>query len=235
MCVQEQHELSISMYHAGVQLGAFPAVAKLSSLPRLSEAKKSASTGAEAEAGDEVKLVKADAAVFSTQTVVVAPALSKKVALKILNGEYVDFAELPPAKGRAKPTSLDWEGQVLLVQSTGLYAAKKLIPDLATRVQCFSIYTTVLCSQSPERLPDLLGYAAFLAKCSQKFKWPSWVVYDQNFCQLAAEVHYGMGKVRPRRVHSKHHQLCPERGRVVQALPLSGSHLHAARTKTAKS
>ena len=178
------------MYHAGVQLGAFPAAAKLSSLAKLSEADKNTSTGTEAEAGDGDKLAKAGTAVSSTPTIVVAPgipALPKKLAQKILNGEYVDFAELPPAKGRAKPSSLDWEGQVLLVQPTDLYATKKLIPDLATWVQCFSIYAAVLCSQSPERLPDLLGYAAFIAKCSQKFKWPSWVVYDQNFRQLAAE------------------------------------------------
>ena len=180
----------LCMYHAGVQLGAFPAAAKLAALAKLSEADKNASMGTEAEAGDGAKLAKANTAVSSTPTIVVAlgiPALSKKLAQKILNGEYVDFAELPPAKGRAKPSSLDWEGQVLPVQSTDLYATKKLIPDLATWVQCFSIYAVVLWSQSPERLPDPLGYAAFIAKCSQKFKWPSWVVYDQNFRQLAAE------------------------------------------------
>ena len=160
----------------------------LKSLAKISEADKTAGTVSEAAEGD--KLIKAEVASSSAPTVVVAPgipALPKKVAQKILSGEYVDFTELPPAKGRAKPTSLDWEGQVLLVQSMDLYAAKKLIPDLATWVQCFSIYTAVLCSQTPERLADLLGYAAFIAKCSQKFKWPSWVVYDQNFRQLAAE------------------------------------------------
>ena len=43
----------------------------------------------EAEAGDGAKLVKADTAVSSTPTIVVAPgipALPKKLALKILNG-----------------------------------------------------------------------------------------------------------------------------------------------------
>ena len=179
------------MYRTGVQLGAFPAAAKLSSLAKLREANKNTSTGTEVEAGDGDKLVKAGKAVSSTPTIIVVapgiPALPKKLAQKILNGEFVDFAELPPAKGRAKPSSLDWEGQVLLVQPTDLYATKKLIPDLATWVQCFSIYAAVLCSQSPERLPDLLRYAAFIAKCSQKFKWPMWVVYDQNFRQLAAE------------------------------------------------
>ena len=155
-------------------------------MPTITEADKNES----AECETEDRLPKANIPSASTPTVVVAPgipALPKKLAQKILNGEYVDFTELPPAKGRAKPTALDWEGQVLLVQSMDLYAAKKLIPDLATWVQCFSIYAAVVCSSAAERLPDLLGYAAFIAKCSQKFKWPSWVVYDQNFRQLAAE------------------------------------------------
>ena len=137
---------------------------KLAALAKLSEADKNASMGTEAEAGDGAKLAKTDTAVSSSPTIVVAPgipALPKKLAQKILNGEYVDFAELPPAKGRAKPSSLDWEGQVLLVQSTDLYATKKLIPDLATWVQCFSIYATVIWSQSPERLPDPAGIRGF--------------------------------------------------------------------------
>lgn len=83
--------------------------------------------------------------------------------------------------------SLDWEGQVLLVQSTDLYATKKLIPDMATWLQCFTIYAAVLGSQYPDRMLDLLGYAVFIAKCSQKLKWPSWVVYDKNFRQQAAD------------------------------------------------
>ncbi len=31
-----------------------------------------------------------------------------------------------------------------------------------------------------------MGYQALIAKASKKFKWPSWVVYDQNFRQDAA-------------------------------------------------
>ena len=97
----------------------------LKSLAKISEADKTAGTVNEAAEGD--KLIKAEVASSSAPIVVVAPgipALPKKVAQKILSGEYVDFTELPPAKGRAKPTSLDWEGQVLLVQSMDLYAAK---------------------------------------------------------------------------------------------------------------
>ena len=110
-----------------------------------------------------------------------------KLVQKVLNGQYVDFTELSPMKGRTNPVSLDWEGQVLLIQPADLYSTKKLIPDLATWVQCFAIYAAVLGMQYPQRISDLLGYAAFIAKCSQKFKWPSWVVYDQNFRQWAVE------------------------------------------------
>ena len=53
-----------------------------------------------------------------------------------------------------------------------IYATKKLIPGQVTWVQCFSIYAAVLLSQHPEGILDLLGYAAFTAKWSQKFKWP---------------------------------------------------------------
>ena len=137
----------LCMYHAGVQLGAFQAAAKLAALAKLSEADKNASMGTEAEAGDGAKLAKADTAVSSTPTIVVAPgipALPKKLAQKILNGEYVDFVELPPAKGSAKPSSLDWEGQ-------DLYATKKVIPDLATWVQCFSLYMPLCYGPNPPK------------------------------------------------------------------------------------
>ena len=80
---------------------------------------KNTSTEIEAEAGDGDKLVKGGTAGSSAPTILVAPgipALPKKLAQKILNGEHVNFAELPPAKGRAKPSSLDWEERVLLVQ-----------------------------------------------------------------------------------------------------------------------
>ena len=64
---------------------------------------------------------------------------------------------------------------------------KRLIPDLATWVQCFSLYTAIICSQSPGRITDLLGYMCQIVRASHRFKWPSWVIYDQNFRQEAAE------------------------------------------------
>ncbi len=47
----------------------------------------------------------------------------------------------------------------------------------------------------PERVVDLMAYMASIAKASQKYRWPSWVIYDQNFRQEA--VGGGWAKVDP--------------------------------------
>ena len=114
------------------------------------------------------------------------PPVSKKLADQICAGEFIDVAELPPAKGKVRPIQSP-EGGVLLVNAHDLLQQKRLIPDLATWVQCFSLYTVIICSQSPECITDLLGYMCQIVRASHRFKWPSWVIYDQNFRQEAAE------------------------------------------------
>ena len=59
-------------------------------------------------------------------------ALPKKLVTKILANEYIDFAELPPARGKSKlmPQSLD--GQIIVVQAVDLVQVRKIILDLAT-------------------------------------------------------------------------------------------------------
>ena len=62
------------------------------------------------------------------------PSLPKKYVEKILAGEYIDFAELPPAKGKVKSIPNTVEGQIVVVQVADLLETRKLIPDLATWV-----------------------------------------------------------------------------------------------------
>ncbi len=114
------------------------------------------------------------------------PALPKKLVAKILAGEYIDFAELPPAKGKTRPVSQALEGQIVVVQAAELLQARKIIPDLATWVQCFSLYASVVALSSPARISELMAYLTVIAKASQRYRWPSWIVYDQNFRQEAA-------------------------------------------------
>ena len=126
----------------------------------------------------------------ATGTVVVAPgipAIKKWLAESILAGECIDLAELPPAKGRGKNLSGTLEGQVVLLHAVDYFQAKRLIPDLATWLQCFALYVAIIVTKHPERTTSLLMYMASIAKLSQKFKWPSWVIYDHSYRQDAAE------------------------------------------------
>ena len=113
-------------------------------------------------------------------------AVSKKLVNKIIANEYIDFNELPPAKGKGRSISQAFEGQLVVVQAADLMQARKTIPDLATWVQCFGLVTAVVARQTPERVPELMAYLAIITKASQKYKWPSWVIYDQNFRMDAA-------------------------------------------------
>ena len=123
----------------------------------------------------------------STLMIAGVPAMKKTLVDSMLAGEYIDLAELPPARGRGKSLAGSLEGKVVLLHAAEYFQAKRLIPDLATWVQCFSIYMAVLISQHNERTPSLLMYMASIAKLSQKFKWPSWIVYDHSYRQEAAD------------------------------------------------
>ena len=113
-------------------------------------------------------------------------ALPRKLVEKIQANEYIDFNDLPPAKGRSRVLSQMLEGQVILVQSADLVQSRKMIPDLATWLQCYSLYVVVVAGKQPERIPELMAYQSLIARASTRYKWPAWLVYDQNFRQEAA-------------------------------------------------
>ena len=77
------------------------------------------------------------------------PPLPKKLVDKILAGEYVDFAELPPARGKARAVPQALEGQIVVVQAADLLQSRRVIPDLATWMQCYAIFTAVIASKNP--------------------------------------------------------------------------------------
>lgn len=114
------------------------------------------------------------------------PPIPKKLVDHIFAGEFMDLADLPPVKGKVGPLSLP-DASVLLVHAHNFMQQKHLIPDLVTCIQCFSLYTAIVQSRAPECLTDLLGYMCQITKASQRFTWPSWKIYDQNFCQEAVE------------------------------------------------
>ena len=97
------------------------------------------------------------------------PSVSKKVAARILAGEYIDFAELLPARGKVKSLPAP-DGSVIIVQAQDLLQQKRLIPDTAMWIQCFAIYVSVVCSQSPEHLNNMLGYMCHIVRASHRFR-----------------------------------------------------------------
>ena len=47
-------------------------------------------------------------------------------------GDYVDFLELPPAKGKGRAFSQDWDPWILLLQVQQTENPHRLIPDFPT-------------------------------------------------------------------------------------------------------
>ena len=120
------------------------------------------------------------------------PALPKKVVDQIQTGQYIDFSKLPPAKGRTRPLPSQEEGHVIVVRAEDLSGSRKMIPDLATWLQCFALYMAWHSSSDRQgarsyQQPAGLHGNHSIAKASVKYSWPSWVVYDQNFQQEAAD------------------------------------------------
>lgn len=72
-----------------------------------------------------------------------------------------------------------------MVQAVDLMQTRKIIPDLATRIQCLDLYAAVLLKRRPKKVSELIVYMTAIAKTSVKYKWPSWVINDQNFRQDA--------------------------------------------------
>ena len=110
------------------------------------------------------------------------PPVHRWLAEMILKGEYVDFTEFPPAKDKVKPLP-NLEGNI---QAADLAQHKKLIPDLATWIQCFTIFMAIVTKHQPDHTSELLAYMNLIVRASTKYKWPSWVIYDQNFRLEAA-------------------------------------------------
>ena len=104
---------------------------------------------------------------------------------QIQAGQYIDLYKLPPAKGHTRPLPSQKEGHVIVLRAKDLSASRKMIPDLDMWLQCFALYMAVLADK--DRTGNLLAYMVTITKANVKYSWPSWVIYDQNFRQEAAD------------------------------------------------
>ena len=64
------------------------------------------------------------------------PALTKKMIKKIRANTYIDFAELPPAKGKSRSLPQILDGQVVVVQAADLLQARNDIPNPCGQGKC---------------------------------------------------------------------------------------------------
>ena len=113
------------------------------------------------------------------------PTLPERLVERMLACEYIDLADLP----WQEPVCLKkYLVPVLLIQSIKTARShRRLIPDITTWVQCFSIYTSVLATQNAEYVLELMTYTRDIICASKQFKWPAWIVYDTNYRQHMAQ------------------------------------------------
>lgn len=50
-------------------------------------------------------------------------------------------------------------------------------------IQCFAVYTAIVCSQDPSRFNDLLGYMVIMINEGRRFRYQGWLTYDEMFRQ----------------------------------------------------
>ena len=62
---------------------------------------------------------------------------------------------------------------------------KRAVTDIATWVQCFATYISVMSTSHPGAVPELLAYLIFILRVSQDFGGVAWVTYDAAFRRQA--------------------------------------------------
>ena len=154
------------------------------------------------------------------------PPLPIKMVERIRANEFVDLAELPPARGKGKLLAQPGEGQIVIVQAADLMQSKRTIPDFATWSQCFGLYVAVLAAAHPGRLADLMGYQSLIARASKKFRWPSRVIYDFEFSSRGSrQPRPAVGKSRPKLICTVLYGAGVEQGELVWSLSGIGPQL----------
>ena len=89
-------------------------------------------------------------------------ALPRKLVDRVRANEYINFLELPPAKRKTRTASQMMDGQILLVQAADLNQRWKIIPDLATWLQCYALYVAMLAPDQPRSVPELMAYQTII-------------------------------------------------------------------------
>ena len=111
------------------------------------------------------------------------PPIPYKIAEAIWRDEYIDLAELLPARlGAPEPTLLE----LFSGNHNKRTRIKKNITTIEEWVLCFNAYIAVAAQKRAERVPDLLAYSSLIVKASRDYEETPWLSYDQHYRRYAA-------------------------------------------------
>ena len=115
------------------------------------------------------------------------PMIPENLVEKILKGQYVDLSDLLQDNILLAKKSTGTSGSSATESGlTQRYKKREFTKDEARMlswIQCFTVYTAIVCSQDPGRLNDLLGYMVIMSNEGRRFKYQGWLTYDEMFRQ----------------------------------------------------
>ncbi len=91
------------------------------------------------------------------------------------------MADLPHARVSGIKEPSIYGDNILMVQAADVLKQHKLLPDITTWTQCYLVYASMMATQFPQVIPELLAYKWDIIRASKQFRWPSWVIYDTTF------------------------------------------------------
>lgn len=157
------------------------------------------------------------------------PTLPSKLTAKVLNGEFVDFAEIFQAidseEGDEPPLEVELgEGRQLTLSRK---PRRKEVKDFGVWSKCFCVYAATVCCQHPTRGPDLFAYHYIIACAYWEFLGNAWLTYDTAFRKKAAKFHISQWGERDLQLYNKTFVGVKRRNTAHCAICLSTSHATA--------
>ena len=99
-----------------------------------------------------------------------------KLAYKICQGDFIEMGEL-----LSEFWSAPREDDGGTPRPDGGRRRSRLVTDMFTWLQCFSMYVSIRASHNPAMLPELMAYMSHIIRVHQGYAGLAWVRYDTGF------------------------------------------------------
>ena len=107
------------------------------------------------------------------------PPIPPRIAAKVCRWEFVEMYELLPEFWVQKEEETN-------AKAASRAKAKRRIQDINVWLQCFGLYVSVLATQSPQYVPELMAYMVSILRASQEYEGSAWTTYDAAYRRQAA-------------------------------------------------